>query len=177
MDGVRQRFTNFRDLSDEERQSAIDAMRQDRDKLETELRDKIKGLLNSDQASRFAELEFQYLLQQGEPLRALRRAGVPLEEDKAEAIRAKQEAVSQRLQAEIARLRAAANQEVLGDALNPAQLDQLMGKPFSFESGPPDRRRKRPGTGPGAGRSERRSRPDQPDDDSPESGERRRRRE
>ncbi|MDA0660016.1 MAG: hypothetical protein O2931_01720 [Planctomycetota bacterium] len=162
-DSARKRFGNFRDLSGEEREAAVEKMRQDREKIEKDLTEQLRGVLNSDQATRYAELEFQFLLQQGDLVRALKKAGVEVETDKADALRIKQEEVMKRVHAEIAKIRDAGNREILSDAVSESQLQKLMGEPFAFEMGPPRRGRERSGPEDG-----KRRRGDQPESAAPE---------
>lgn len=149
-EAMRGSFGNFRDMSEEERQAAFEKMRMERDKLEKQMREKLLGALNQEQAARFSELEFQYFVQQGDLPRALKSAGVELTADKEEALKTKQEEVTKRVNEEIAKLRADGNKEVLSDVVSGAQLEKLMGKPFTFEQRPDGRGRGGPG-GPGGG--------------------------
>ena len=175
-------FGSIREMSEEERREAFAKMRTDREKQQKETRAKIKDILNSKQASRFAQLEFQLALQQSAQ-NAASVAGVDLSDDDQETLRDKQREVSEKTREAIAKIQRDAQIEILKTVMSESEIEKLMGDTFAFaEQGP---RFGRGGAGGGRGdrggrtrgntESRRRGRPQAEDADSETTNRRRRR--
>jgi hypothetical protein len=128
------RMGDFRNMSNDERQSMFEEMREAREKQQEELRDKAKGILNRNQLARFAELEFQFALQRGDLMGALTAAGVELEPSDEEKLRDAQQEAQAELQEKMAELRREANMEALETVVDRARIERLAGEPFTFEA-------------------------------------------
>jgi hypothetical protein len=171
-DQARQRFEGFRDQQDPEaRRDALSQMRETMTKQNEEARQKLNEILNPNQRSRFAELEFQFNLQRGSVLGALASAGIKISEAEQEKLRDQERDVQEEVRKKMDQLRQEANVELLGSVLDRSKIEQLSGAAFTFEQdagpggfgrpgGPPEARGDRPG-----GQS----------DDQPNPGRRRRR--
>ena len=127
-------FGDFQNMSDEERQDAMAKMRERRTSQQKELGKQIGEILNKEQQTRLAQLEFQFNLQRGDLMGALSAGGMELQQADEEKLRdAQQEA-----EAKIADLRTKAFVEAIGSVVDEAKVKELMGESFAFEQmGPP----------------------------------------
>ena len=130
--GMRDR-ANFREMSDDERREFMEDMAK-------EARKEVMAVLTSEQASRLSELEFQFMVRQGDALGALRAAGVEIDDAQKDELRKSQESARKELQEKIAKLRQESGRQLLQEFVSDTQMERLMGKPFAFEdrpAGPP----------------------------------------
>ena len=177
--GLRRRAGGREDIgsmSDEERREFFAKMRQEREKVEEGMREKIAAVLTPEQAQRFAEIEFQAMVQRGDLGGALKQAGVTLSDEERQSLRDKQRDVMKKVDEQIAQLRRDAYRDILDGVVTSEQLDRLMGEPFELAlwgqgGGPPPGFGRRDAAGPRRDR-----RPDAATDRAPEEGGRRRRR-
>ena len=133
-DRFRQQFSNFRNLSDEERREAFARIQESRNEQREEIREKVNQILNRSQRSRFAELEFRYSLQRGDLVGALSSSGVKLSDDEREKLRDAQREARDEIQKRIAQIQLDANLDALGSVLDEARVERMMGDSFTFDT-------------------------------------------
>lgn len=172
---------DLRNASQEEREQAVARMREQTTKTQNDERAKVNKVLTSDQRSRFAQLEFQFSLQRGSVQGALDAAGIEMSDSDRQKLSETREAVQQRVEEEVAKIRRDAQNEILASVVSEKQIEKMTGEPFEFAV--EQRRfggRQGGGGAAGGGREERaRRRPATEDNDSgadEDSGTRRRRR-
>ena len=149
----REMFGNFRDLSQDEREKAATEMAQKTEEIAGKARKAVASKLSSKQKQRYAELEFQYLLQQGNLIAALQAADIKpsssVQAELTDAMRDVREEIRKRTEQITRELYA----DVIGKVAN-ADVDKLTGKAFTFENTGPQFGRGGPG-GPGGARGAR----------------------
>lgn len=161
---------DFRNMSEDERADAFAEMRENSAKAAKKARKAITAELSSKQKARYAELEVQYLVQQGNLSGALQAAG----EDVSDSEQEKLNEAMQEVREEVRRRTAEITRELYIEALSKvsdANVEKLMGKAFAFEStrgrgGGNAGRGGRQRGGDAAGGTARRARPSGADDES-----------
>ena len=133
-DRFRQQFSNFRDMSDEERREAFARIQESRNEQREEIREKVNQILNRSQRSRFAELEFRFSLQRGDLVGALSSSGVKLSDDEREKLRDAQREAREEIQKRIAQIQLDANLDTLGSVMDEARIERMMGDSFTFDT-------------------------------------------
>ena len=126
---------DFRNMSAEDREEALTEMREKSAEMAKKARKAVVAKLSSKQKSRYAELEFQYLLQQGNLSGALSAVGEKVDEDELND-------EVQKVREEIRKRTAEITHELYAEAIGKvtdADVEKLMGKAFSFESTRPQR--------------------------------------
>jgi hypothetical protein len=129
-----QSFGNFRDMSDEERQEAMTEMREKMEAGNEKLREETLAVLSSRQKGRFAELQFQYALSNGDAVAALKSAEVELDADAEAKLQEAMREVNAKLQERVAAIRLELQMEAMSSIVSESKIEGLMGEKFAFES-------------------------------------------
>ncbi len=132
---IRARFATFRDMSDEERQEAMQKLQEERQKQQLEVRKDVLAVLNSRQRDRFEQIEFQYYIDRGNAESAIAAANMELSEADREKLRDAQRNMQNELQARTAEIRRELQMEVLESVVSKSKIESLMGEKFTFEAG------------------------------------------
>ncbi len=138
-------FANFRDMSDEERREAFARLQEEREERQQEQREEIIDILNSRQAKRLTELEFQYAVQQGRLASALAIVDIDVDRDK---LQDAQRDAAEKIREQMAAIQLKVQSAALAKVLDAEKIEELMGKAFTFEQQQP----RRGGFGGGQGR-------------------------
>lgn len=170
-------FGDFREMSQEERREAFARVQEQRREHQSEMRAKLKDVLNTAQAKRLTELEVQFALERGDVRGVLDAMGVDLSGADREKLEATQDRVNDRVREQIAKIQREAQMEVLASVVDSGKLQSAMGEEFEFERAGPRFGRGGRGGDPGdrGGRGFRRRGSSSDDDDAPTGGRRRRR--